>query len=175
MIYWHVYTYFLYNNKCSYRKTGYGCQQMLTYFFSPSKFSLILCREWGWQGNLSVMASRRGNSLCLPLAHYDSSLISQRGNQPPHEFGHCSPLGLGQAFFYKSTNDAKIFFSVINLINILIMTWGWQSNQIVRHAVTGPHPPPLVISSLRFLELSSGGLGLLISAGPILKIISCVS
>ena len=39
----------------------------------------------------------------------------------------------------------------------------------------GPPPPTLVISSLRFLELSSRGLGLLISTGPILGIISCVS
>lgn len=86
------------------------------------------------------MASRGGDSLCPPLSHYtDSSLISHKGNQPPHEFGHCSPLGPGQTFFYNSANDAKIFFSVINLINILIMTWGWQSNQIVRRPVVGPH------------------------------------
>lgn len=59
-----------------------------------------------------------------PLFHYtDSSLISHQGTRPPHEFGHCSPSGPRPARFYNSANDAKIFLSVINLINILIMTW----------------------------------------------------
>lgn len=76
-------------------------------------------------GNLSVMASQRGSSLYPPLPHFtDSSLISHKGNRLPHEFGHCSPMGPGRDSFYNSANDGEIFFSVINLINILIMTWG---------------------------------------------------
>lgn len=42
---------------------GCACQQPVTYFFSSSKFCSILY-EGG--GNLSVMAPRRGDSLCLP-------------------------------------------------------------------------------------------------------------
>ena len=90
-------------------------------FLTPN--SVSLCAGGG--GNLSVMASQRGSSPCPPLPHYtDSNLISHKGNLPPHEFGYCSPMGPGQASFHNSANGPEIFFSVINLINILIMTWG---------------------------------------------------
>lgn len=72
--------------------------------------SVSFCAGGG--GNLSVMASKRGNS--PSSAHYtDSSLISHKGKQPPHEFGHCSPLGPGQASFYNSGNDAEISFQLL--------------------------------------------------------------
>lgn len=93
-----------------YKDCGYGCQQTVTYFFSSSKFCFILCR--GRQ--FICHGFQRSSSLCPPPPHYtDSSLISHEGNQPPHEFGHCSPMGPGQASFYNSANDAEIFFSVI--------------------------------------------------------------
>lgn len=78
--------------------------------------------------------------LTLPPLSLTAALLATREKQPPHEFGPCSPRGGagGQLSFTIAPMTPEIFLSVINLINILIMTWGWQSNQIARCPVTGP-------------------------------------
>lgn len=107
---------------------GCACQHTVTYFLSSSKFCSFLYEGWGGRQFICHGSQKRRLTLPAPppLFHYtDSSLISHQGTRPPHEFGPCSPPGPGPgpACFYNSANDAKIFLSLINLINILIMTW----------------------------------------------------
>lgn len=99
---------------------------------------LSLLGTRGAEGNLSVKTSGGGDSLCLPFP-LTAALLATREKQPPNEFGPCSPQGAwGQLSSTIAAMTPEIFLSVINLINILIMTWGWQSNQIARCPVTGP-------------------------------------
>lgn len=119
---------------------------------------------------------KRQLTLRPPLSHHtDSSLISHRGNQPPHEFGHCSPLGPGQASFYNSANDSEILFLQLLFDKYI----NYDLEMTVQSDCQAPsrRPPTLtlVISSLRFLELLSRGLGYLIVAQPILGITFFVS
>lgn len=147
---------------------GCGCHQTITYLFSYSKWCFI--PHGG--GNLSVIAFQR--SVPISPAPYPIKLTAPLLTTSETSCLWIWPLfRSSRASLSDSSIDVEISFSVINLINILIITWGWQSNQIARRPDHGG--PYVVISRLRFLELSSLGLSPLISTRPILRVISCVS
>lgn len=101
----------------------------------------LLSLQGSWRGGRRqfICHDFQRRRLTLPPLPLTAALLATREKQPPHEFGPCSPRGAGgQLSFTIAPMTPEIFLSVINLINILIMTWGWQSNQIARCPVTGP-------------------------------------
>lgn len=154
----------------TYKDYGYGCQQKATYFSALNSVSFIAVG-----GNLSVMAFKE-------VAHFaplcpiilTAALLASRETSRLMNLATVHLWGQGKPLFTIAPMIQRFSFQLLfdKYINYDL----GMTVQSDCHEPSCASPClPLVLSFLRFLELSSKGLRLVISTGPILGIISCVS